>query len=76
MVTAQVGFNQAISPMQEGRERLLKVKAHPPGVFNAIFSVGYLNLQSAPDVSFFRLISKPVPEHGESRHKCPHSAFC
>lgn len=84
MATAQMGFNQDIFPLQEGKERLLKVKANSPGfffphfkcfqgVFNAIFSVsvGYLSLQSAPwctaDVSFFRLISKPVPEHGESR---------
>lgn len=82
MATAQVGFNQDIFPLQEGRESLLKLKASPPGVFNAIFSVsvGYLSLQSAPwctaDVSFFRLISKPVPEHGKSRDECPHPAFC
>lgn len=50
MATAQVGFNQDIFPLQEGRESLLKLKASPPGVFNAIFSVsvGYLSLQSAP----------------------------
>lgn len=43
--------------------------------FNAIFSVsvGYLMLPSAPrwtaDINCFRLISKPVPRHGESRDK-------
>lgn len=72
----------SIFPLQEGEEGLLKVKAHPPGVFNAIFSVsvGYLSLQSAcwcaADVSIFRLISKPFPEHGENKDKQPHPAFC
>lgn len=76
------GFQSGHLSSARMKRKVVKDEGKPPGVFNAIFSifVGYLSLQSAPwctaDVSFFRLISKPVPGHGETRDKRPHPAFC